>query len=254
VTADVLITGASSGVGEALARHYVRAGARVWGVARRGPLLEALGSALPAGRFIGSPCDVTSPGDVDAVVAAMDRERFVPDIAVLNAGVNLPDLEPTFRVADCEHVFRVNLFGALVWVDRLLPRLLARGRGHFAAISSVSAFRPTSQSVGYAASKAALNMAFESFRLRYGDGPLRFTTVLLGPVDTAMWPGGPFPFLLSAEDAARRIARAIDRGKTVYDCPAPMVWLARLSRLVPATVFKRLERRFRAARPGPVPP
>jgi NADP-dependent 3-hydroxy acid dehydrogenase YdfG len=157
---DVLITGASSGVGEALARHYVRRGARVWGVARRGQLLDKLRSELPSGRFVGPACDVTSVSEVDAVVAAMDRERFVPEIAILNAGTNLHDLEPAFRVADCEQVFRVNLFGALVWVDRLLPRLLERGRGHFAAISSMSAFRVTSRSVGYAASKAALSMAF----------------------------------------------------------------------------------------------
>jgi hypothetical protein len=70
-----------------------------------------------------------------------------------------------------------------------------------------------------------------------------------------MWLGGRFPFLLSADDAAARIARAIDRGKAVYDCPAPIVWLARLSRLVPATIFLRLERRLRPAqRPGPTPP
>jgi NAD(P)-dependent dehydrogenase (short-subunit alcohol dehydrogenase family) len=195
-------------------------------------------------------CDVSRTGDVDRAIAAMDAGGFAPDLVILNAGINLPDLEPSFRLDAAEEVFRVNVFGALAFVDRLLPRARAAGRGHFVAISSMSAFRTSGRSVAYAASKAALSMAFESLRFRYAAEPVRFTTVHLGPVDTAMWPGGKFPFLLTPEDAARRILRAVERGRTVYDCPRPIVAAARLSALIPGWALTRLERRARSMAKG----
>lgn len=233
----VLITGASSGVGEALSRTLANRGFRVWGVARRSDLLEKLKKELPVGCFFYSLCDVTSPDDVQAVLRSMDSEGFSPDIVILNAGVNAYDLEPGFNFAHCEYVFRVNLFGALIWVDHLLPRFLKEGGGHFVAISSMSAFLVNPRGTAYAASKAALSMAFESLRLRYLWTPIRFTTVHLGPVNTAMWPGGKFLFVLSPEEAAKRILGAIERGKNVYNCPAFLVLLARLSGLLPRRLF-----------------
>lgn len=242
-----LVTGASAGLGEALVRRLVADGGVVWGVARRMDAMTKLQAELPPGRFFVTACDVTSAADVDAALAAMAAEDFVPDVAILNAGVNIADLEPDFDLRACEQVFRVNLFGALIWVERLLPGFLKAGAGHFVAISSMSAFRPSSHGTAYAASKAALSMAFESLRMRYRESPLRFTTVHLGPVDTAMWPGGRFPLLLSPDDAARRILDAVARGRAVYDCPAPLVLLARLSRLMPRSLAVMAERLARRA-------
>jgi len=248
---DALVTGASSGVGAALARALVTRGQRVAGVARRADLLETLRKELPAGRFVPVACDVSVTDDVGRAIARLDAEGFAPDLVILNAGINLPDLEPGFRLAAAEQVFRVNVFGALAWVERLLPRMLAARRGHFVAISSMSAFRTSGRSVAYAASKASLSMAFESLRFRYAAEPLRFTTVHLGPVDTAMWPGGKFPFLLTPDEAARRILRAVERGRAVYDCPGPVVAAARLSALIPGWALTKLERLARSATKKP---
>ena len=248
---DTLVTGASSGVGAALSRALAARGRRVWGVARRVDLLESLRKELPAGRFVPVACDVSVAGDVDRAMTTLDGEGVTPELVILNAGINLPDLEPCFRLAAAEEVFRVNVFGALAWVERLLPRMLAARRGHFVAISSMSAFRTSGRSVAYAASKASLSMAFESLRLRYAGEPVGFTTVHLGPVDTAMWPGGKFPFLLTPDEAARRILRAVERGRTVYDCPGPVVAAARLSALIPAWALMKLERLARPATKTP---
>lgn len=244
---DVLVTGASAGLGEALCRMLADRGSRVWGVARRANLLEGLKKDVPPGRFFYSICDVASRDQVQTVISSMDAQGFIPRVVILNAGVNIHDLEPDFDLSQCEQVFRVNLFGALIWVDQLLPKFLHDGGGRFVAISSMSAFRVTSHGTAYAASKAALSMAFESLRLRYRSSAVRFTTVHLGPVDTAMWPGGHFPFLLSPETAAKRILGAIDKGKEVYDCPALMVLLARLSGLLPRSFVLVSERLVKKA-------
>lgn len=218
----------------------------MWGVARRGDLLKQLQADSPPGRFLYSVCDVGSLDDVRVALHLMAAAGFVPDVAILNAGVNLFDLEPEFDFGKCEQTFRVNLFGTLVWVEHLLPRFQQRGHGHFVAISSVSAFLASSHGVAYGASKAALSMAFESLRRRYRRVPVRFTTVHLGPLDTAMWPGPKSRFLLSPGVAAERILAAVERQKDVYDYPALIVLVARVAGLIPTPLYLMIERVARA--------
>lgn len=239
MTRCVLVTGASSGIGRALAGALAKRGDVVWGVARRADHLAALQRELPAGRFQWSACDVTQEAHVADAMRAMHAQRFQPDVVVLNAGVNAHDLLPRYDHQRYLEVMRTNLFGVMTWVDRWLPIFEARQAGHFIAISSMSAYLTHSKGAAYGASKAALTSTFDSLRRRYLRDRIHFTTVHLGPVQTAMWSGAFFPGLLSEAAVARKLMGAIDRRPAVVDYPCGMIWAARLSQLVPRWSWPR---------------
>jgi NAD(P)-dependent dehydrogenase (short-subunit alcohol dehydrogenase family) len=236
-----LVTGASSGIGRALVYRAVREGHRVAGVARRKELLGELGAELgPA--FVPLVADVT---DLGAVVALCEGLDALPDVVILSAGLGEFDATRGFDVALHQRTMAVNYFGALHFVHALLPAMRERGTGVFVAISSLAGFRGMPRSAAYSASKAALSTAFESLRVHGGMRGLHFLTVHPGFVATPMTadnPKGSMPFLLTADQAARRILNGIRRGRTHIDFPWPMALAARLARLLPAWLWARLAR------------
>lgn len=216
-----------------MVKALVARGDRVWGVARRGPMLKELKSQLPNGNFLYSGCDVTKEEDVDETLRMMKEKGFAPDVLVLNAGVNDHDLIPEYDHSRYRQVLETNLFGVMRWVDAFLPVFRKDGTGQFVAVSSISAFLTSSQGAGYSASKAALTSSFESLRKRYAKEGITFTTIHLGPVDTPMWQKGWFPFILSQEAVSRRILKAIDRREAVVDQPFFLSLAARMLRVIP---------------------
>lgn len=252
---NILITGASSGIGRALAVELVAAGHTVWGVARRRELLEALGQELNHERFRWSVADVLDPASVDAAVGQMRAAGYTPDAVVLNAGTFAEDLEPEYRYDTVHRVLQTNVDGALIWVDRFLPEFRRRKTGQFVAISSVSAYRPDTTSVAYSASKAALSMAFRCLRLRYAKSGIRFKTIHFGPVATAISPRysrdaglqKKYWFVLTPRQAAHGIARALASPRDVFYIPFAITTVFRLLRVLPdrwfAAITERLRRR-----------
>ena len=233
MTRHIMVTGASAGIGRALVGEAVRRGHHVWGVARRTTELAALQRELGAGQFYYSHCDVTRPEDVSAVMQHMRARAFLPDVVVLNAGINAHDLVPQYDSRQYAQIMQTNLFGALAWVEQWLPVFCQRGSGHFMAISSLSAYLAHERGAAYGASKAALTSTFLSLRKRYRREGVAFTTVHLGPVDTAMWNGNRFPLLLSPVCVARRLLQAMERQSAVVDLPWLLVCLARLMQWFP---------------------
>ncbi|MEK6542903.1 MAG: SDR family NAD(P)-dependent oxidoreductase, partial [Elusimicrobiota bacterium] len=187
-----------------------------------------------------SVCDTGDPLQVKAAWETMRQAGFLPDVAILNAGINIHDLTPQFDHAAFRKQYETNLFGATQWVDLLLPGFLQRGSGHFVAISSMSAYLRANHGAGYASSKAAMSMAFGCLEARYGKDGIGFTTVNLGPTQTAMWPGGKFPLLMSAESAAAKILKAVEKKKSVLDLPCLLVLLARLTQFIPQGLLSAL--------------
>lgn len=251
----ILITGASSGIGRALATELVAQGHQVWGVARRRELLESLATQLGAERFRWSAVDVLNPASVDAAASQLRTAGFSPDAVVLNAGTFEEDLEPEYRYDTVQRVLATNVDGALIWVDRFLPEFRRRRAGQFVAISSVSAYRPDTTSVAYSASKAALSMAFRCLRLRYRTSGVRFKTIHFGPVATAISPRysrsvdlqKKYWFVLTPQQAAAGIAGALSSTRDVFYIPFAITTVFRLMRILPdrwfAAITERLRRR-----------
>lgn len=246
----VVITGASSGLGAALARLYAGPGV-VLGLIGRNE--ERLGLTADACRAIGADVeiaaiDVTDRPGLEAWLGAFDAAHPI-ELLVANAGISAgPDPEAageptslTLRQLD------VNLAGAVHTIAPLVPLLCARGRGRIAVVASVAAYRGLPYSPGYCASKAGVRAYAEALRPRLARYGVGVTVVCPGFFTSPMtdrW-DGPTPFLLSGERAARRVKRGIDRGRSRIDFPWPLVLGMRFCDLAPAMIGDRILAGFR---------
>jgi len=238
----VVITGASSGIGAALARHYAERGATLALLARRGDHLKRLAATLSAESFV-YPLDVT---DATALVdAAADFVARVgpPDRVIANAGISVGTL--TQEAADLpmfERVFAVNVLGLLNTFSPFIGPMRAAGGGTLAGIASVAGVRGLPGSGAYSASKAAAITYLESLRGELRGSGIKVVTVAPGYIRTPMTYVNDYrmPFLLEVGDAVQRIARVIEAGRSYAVVPWQMAIVSRLMRVLPNVVFDAL--------------
>ncbi len=235
----VFLTGASSGIGEALARHYASRGAKLGLVARRGERLEALRDSLPGGAetYI---ADVRDLGALQAAAADFLARHGPPDLVIANAGISRGTL--TEHAADSEtfrHILEVNVVGIVNTFQPFLAPMRKAGRGTLAGVASVAGYRGMPGSGAYSASKAAAIRYLESLRVELRGTGLRVATVCPGYIATPMTEKNPYPmpFIIGADDFARRFARALDAGKDYAVIPWPMAIVARLLAILPNALF-----------------
>jgi len=237
--ASVLITGTTSGLGRALLEHYVERGVKVIAVNRRRvPEVEA---RHPSVRF--EPIDVRSSADVEALVRGLTEAGELPDVFILNAGINRVDNDEAFDLPAYREVMDTNLYGVLNFMAPL-TRLPAPGRArHVVAISSVVTCAGNPYALGYQTNKQALTTCFDVWASMYAGTDLVFKQVILGPVRTPIytmedrlprWVVG-MKRLASAslDDTVRAISRfaASRRKKLIHPWRALAVFgLARLAR------------------------
>jgi short-subunit dehydrogenase len=238
----VFITGASSGIGAALAADYARQGAVLGLCARRvGPMRELL--AQLGGEGACYTVDVTEASSLQS--AARDFvERFgIPDIVIANAGVSvgtasgLPEDLATFR-----RVMDTNVFGTAATFQPFIAPMRERASGTLAGISSVAGFRGLPGAAAYSASKSAVISYLESLRAElYGSG-VSVVTVCPGYVHTPMTAVNRYrmPFIIGADDAARRIARAIARKRRLAVVPWQMALASSILRILPGWLYDRV--------------
>ena len=238
----VFITGASSGIGEALARHYAAQGAIVGLAARRAERLNALSASLPC-TSVCYPLDVT-----DAAALRIAGEEFiarfgVPDIVIANAGVSVGTLTECAEDLDAiRRVMDVNVFGMAATFSPFAHAMHLAGRGRLVGIASVAGIRGLPGAEAYSASKAAAIAYLESLRLEMRASGVRVVTICPGYIATPMTELNPYrmPFVLAAPEAARRFARAIERGTSYAVIPWQMGVVAKLLRLLPNALYDRL--------------
>jgi short-subunit dehydrogenase len=235
-----VITGASSGIGEALARHYARPEA-ILGLISRRPPPEGL-----EGRVASYALDVT---DVPAVArAARDFvSRFgAPELVIANAGASVgthgDDLEDIEKL---RRLLEVNVMGLAATLAAFAPAMRAAGRGTLVGIASVAAFRGLAGNGAYCASKAAAIRWVESLRAELHGSGVSVVCVCPGYIDTPMTRVNRFrmPFLLPADEAARRIARAIAARRRLAVIPWQMAAASVVLRAMPGWLYDRLAAR-----------
>jgi hypothetical protein len=236
----VFITGASSGIGAALAREYARAGAQLGLFARRSAALSALaaelGPAVPA-LYTG---DVRDEATL-RVAAANFTQRFgLADIVIANAGVSRGTLtEYTEDNAAFRTIMDTNVDGILHTFQPFLPAMRAARAGKLVGIASVAGFRGLPGAGAYSASKAAAIAYLESLRVELRGSGIEVVTICPGYIATPMTAKNPYrmAFLLPVDKAARLMARAIARGRRFYVLPWQMAWLGRLFSILPRPLY-----------------
>jgi short-subunit dehydrogenase len=238
---NVFLTGASSGIGAALAREFLRRGANLGLVARREESLRALAAEFP-GRCRIYALDVTDRGRLLAAARDFDAQGGGADIVIANAGIStgvLTEHEEDLAVFD--RVLATNLNAVATTFHPFLAAMRARRRGTLAAIASVAGVRGLPGSEAYCASKAGLIAYCESLRVGLHGSPVRVVTIAPGFIRTPMTSANPYPmpFLMDVEAFAAQAADAIERGASYRVIPWQMAWVARLLRVLPNWAFDR---------------
>jgi short-subunit dehydrogenase len=236
----VVITGASSGIGEALARHYATPASVLALISRRAPAAGLPGTVVPY------RLDVTDAAALERAAADFVGRFSAPDLVIANAGVgvgtrgdDLADIEKLRRVLD------INVAGLAATLAAFAPAMRRAGRGTLAGIASVAGFRGLAGNGAYCASKAAAIAWMESLRAElYGSG-VSVVCVCPGYIETPMTRVNRYrmPFLLPADEAARRIARAIAARRRLAVIPWQMAAVSVLLRWMPGWLFDRLASR-----------
>jgi short-subunit dehydrogenase len=239
-----LITGASSGIGEALAVEFGRRGAAVGLLARRAEVLQEVAAKVEAagGSALAVAVDVRDAPAVKSATAQVAARFGRVDVLVANAGKGEITLAREFDIESATQVFSVNLLGAMNSVAAVLPEMIARGSGQIVGISSLAAYRGFPGSGAYCASKAALSTFFESLRVELRPRNIYVTTIHPGFIDTPMTRGrnGKMPFLLDAGRAAQLMLRAIEARRRTYAFPWQLATIARVGRWLPAALYDRM--------------
>ncbi|MDD2744331.1 MAG: SDR family oxidoreductase [Rhodocyclaceae bacterium] len=239
----VFITGASSGIGEALAVYYAEKGATLGLVARRSEFLEALKQRL-GGRHGCYALDVCDAPALHAAAGEFLDKFGVPDIIIANAGVSAGTLTEYEEDLDIfRRVMDTNVFGMAATFAPFIPAMKAAGgEKRLVGIASVAGIRGLPGAEAYSASKAAAITYLESLRLEMRPYGIKVVTIAPGYIATPMTAVNPYkmPFLLPADQAAQRFAQAIEGGTTYTVIPWQMGIIAKLLRLLPNWLYDRL--------------
>jgi short-subunit dehydrogenase len=240
----VFITGASSGIGRALALALARRGASLGLLARRAETLRELVTDVEqaGGRALALPGDVR---DAVAVRAAAEelRQRFERiDVLIANAGIATTGHITEVRPEDVNEVMSINVVGAANSLAAVLPEMVARGEGHLVAISSLSAYRGLPKSAVYCASKAALSAFFESVRVDLRRTGIDVTIIHPGFIKTPLTAGrkAQMPYLMELDDATAKIVRAIEARRKSYAFPWQLASIVRAAMLFPIPLYDRI--------------
>lgn len=252
----VFITGASSGIGQALALRYYREGARLALVARRTAEVErwAAEQQLDPARFKVYGADVADPAAITAAGRACIAAQGLPDVVIANAGISIGMDTTQFDDLDVmRRVFATNNVGLAATFHPFVAAMNERGSGTLVGVASVAAIRGLPGHGAYSASKSAVVAYCESLRGECRPFGVKVVTLLPGYIDTPLTRGNRYrmPFLMSVDGFADQAVRAIRAQVSYRVIPWQMGVLAKILRLLPNWLYDRvLSRRGRKKRAG----
>ena len=241
---NVFITGASSGIGAALARHYAGTGATLALTARRVTVLEELKRELGGGASIEIySADVTDAASLARAANAFMERHGAPDVVIACAGVSIGvDSALAEDVPVFKQVMDTNVYGTIATFQPFIAAMKKRGQGALVGIASVAGIRGLPGSAAYSASKSAVITYCESLRVELRGSGVSAVTIAPGYIRTPMTEGNPYPmpFLTDAPVFAARAAAAIAAGVSYTVIPWQMGVVAKLMRALPNWLYDRL--------------
>ncbi len=241
----VFITGASSGIGQALAARYHRAGWRLALVARRTHEIKswAEASGVIADSYEIYSADVAQPDSIAAAGQACLQRQGVPDVVIANAGISV-GVDTALRedITTMAQVLATNTVGTAATFQPFITPMVQRGSGRLVGIASVAGIRGLPGHGAYCASKAAVISYCESLRGELRGSGVGVSTLCPGYIDTPLTRQNRYsmPFLMRPEDFAERAFAAERAGVSYRVIPWQMGVVAKLLRLLPNAVFDRL--------------
>jgi NAD(P)-dependent dehydrogenase (short-subunit alcohol dehydrogenase family) len=246
---NIFITGASRGIGRAVAERYAKLGHKVVLAARDLRLLEDLSGSINSsgGESFFCECDVTNIDNMKAAIAFAEDKLGHIDVAVLNAGISG---SPKFANMDSEEfkrIFQVNVFGMINGFEAVVPGMKARKSGTIVGVSSLADSRGMPESGAYSASMAAVNHLLDSARIELKHEAVKVINVRPGFVETDMTSVNKFkmPFLMDSKKAATIIIKGIENGKSRIAFPRIMNIAAYILKILPGTIFDFLFRNWK---------
>jgi short-subunit dehydrogenase len=233
----VWITGASSGIGLALAHTHLAQGWTVAVTARREPELQAL-SARFAGRVIVEPADVTDADAVNAAVARIESQHIIAR-AIMNAGTYERDTAETFSAARLRRQTDLNLIGTAICLEAIMPRMIARKSGQIGLVASLAGLAGLPGSGSYSATKAGIVALAESLKFDLDKHGVALSAICPGFVKSPLTAKNsfPMPFLMEADAAARAIIKGLDANRFLIAFPEGLARPLRILRSLPYSVF-----------------
>jgi short-subunit dehydrogenase len=248
----IIITGASSGLGRALALEFARRGANLGLIARRGELLATLADEV---RELGveaswAAADVVDEAQVGAAVTSLEEELGPCDVMIANAGISGRATPGHINVSTLREVMAVNYFGAANSAAAVIPNMRSRKSGQLVVVSSIAGFRGLPKSGAYCSSKAAISNLWESLRIELAPFGISCTTILPGYVETPLTDKNrhPMPFIITAADAAVIMVDGILANKS--ELVFPWQWRAVMAivKRLPTWAYDWLMRRMNRMR------
>ena len=238
----IFITGATTGLGRALALHYAKRGATLGLAARNAAGLEVLAASLPTPTHV-YPLDVRDAAALQDAAADFLARCAGVDVVIANAGISVgTDSSLSEDLGVFREVMDINVSGMANTLQPFVAGMRQAGAGTLAGIASVAGYRGLPGAGAYSASKAAAISYLEALRVELHGTGVRVVTVSPGYIDTPMTVVNPYrmPFLMSADAAAAKIARLVERRRSYAVIPWQMAIVSRVLRLVPNALYDRM--------------
>jgi short-subunit dehydrogenase len=241
----IFLTGASSGIGEALALAMAKRGVTLGLVARREELLREVAEKCEqnGGKARYFAVDVTDAKAVAEAAESLRNEFGKIDVLIANAGVGGNNSETrNFNHEAVAKVININLLGAVNAVSAVLPSMLENKSGQLVAVSSLAGFRGLPKSAAYSASKAGMTAFFESVRLDVRKSGVAVTIIQPGFIKTPLTSGreNKMPFIMELDDSIPLFLRAIEKRKKFAAFPWQLASLARAGKFSPSWLYDKI--------------
>ncbi len=237
ISNTIWVVGASSGIGRELARQYAQAGNNVLVSARRLEKLEELVQEAPD-QITAVQLDVVDEDSIESATKRVFEGDSTPGTIILNAGIYKPMSHTHFMARNAEETMIVNYLGVVRMIENILPRLLKAKSGKIVVVASVAGYIGLPLSLAYGPTKAALINLCEALRIELMGSGVSIQLVNPGFVKTPLTAQNKFqmPFLLDADDAAKRILKGIDGDQFEIAFPRRFAYLLKLIRMLPYAI------------------